>query len=200
LGTDFVPYFTRVCYLWTDHADSKQQSVFVGLGSTGGQSTYLNRKDACLNTKQAIASIYEWKANWVEQVCREVMPPFGGLVRPDWVARGGGVVLGKIRGNPDFGLAKDQTLDLIGVQFSRDSTERAIFWRWFLENGTGMLFAEGNYLNPLSHNLQLIDYTVFQQNAALTESDFSFPSCSPSSELLLFGSPGAVATAQREFF
>jgi hypothetical protein len=25
----------------------------------------------------------------------------------------------------------------------------AIFWLWFLEKGIGMLFSEGNYMNPL---------------------------------------------------
>ena len=28
----------------------------------------------------------------------------------------------------------------------------AIFWLWFLENGAGMPFSEGNYMNRLSHN------------------------------------------------
>ncbi|MGZ5544205.1 MAG: hypothetical protein ACXWIU_05990, partial [Limisphaerales bacterium] len=113
IGTDFVPYFTRVCYLWTGDADSKQQSVFVGLGSAPGQSTYLNRKDACLNTKGVTPVIYKWNPGtdfWEKNECRKSDT---GLVRPDWVARGGGVIMGKIRGNPDFGLAEDQTIELI---------------------------------------------------------------------------------------
>ena len=53
----------------------------------------------------------------------------------------------------------------------------AIFWLWFLGNGDGMLFTEGNYLNPLSHNLQLIDYNRFVQNADVSQGDFSNPHC-----------------------
>ena len=30
-------------------------------------------------------------------------------------------------------------------------------------------------MNPLSHNLQLIDYNLFMQNAAVTQLDFSNP-------------------------
>ena len=41
-----------------------------------------------------------------------------------------------------------------------------------------MLFTEGNYMNPLSHNLQLIDYNIFIQNAGLTQDDFSSPCAS----------------------
>jgi hypothetical protein len=48
----------------------------------------------------------------------------------------------------------------------------AIFGLWFLEDGAGMLFNEANYVNPLSHNLQLIDYNVFVMDAALTQDDF----------------------------
>jgi hypothetical protein len=44
-----------------------------------------------------------------------------------------------------------------------------------------MLFSEGNYLNPLSHNLQLIDYNHFVQNAAITQNTFSNP-CAPASK------------------
>jgi hypothetical protein len=38
-----------------------------------------------------------------------------------------------------------------------------------------VLFTEGNYMNPLSHNLQLIDYTLFVQNSGITQQDFSNP-------------------------
>jgi len=85
------------------------------------------------------------------------------------------VIMGKIRGNPQFGLEADQTLNLIAAQAPRGGGELAIFWVWFLENGTGVLFTEGNYVNPLSHNLQLIDYNVFLRNAGLTQDDFSNP-------------------------
>ena len=86
--------------------------------------------------------------------------------------------MGQIRGNPNFGLATNQTINLIAAELPRGGGELAIFWLWFLENGTGMLFTEGNYMNPLSHNLQLIDYNVFIQNARITQEDFSNP-CAP---------------------
>jgi hypothetical protein len=64
---------------------------------------------------------------------------------------------------------------VIAAQAPRGGGELAIFWLWFLENGTGMLFTEANYINPLSHNLQLIDYSVFIGNAELMQDDFSNP-------------------------
>jgi hypothetical protein len=83
--------------------------------------------------------------------------------------------MGQIRGNPQFGLAADEKLNLIAAQAPRGGGELAIFWVWFLENGVGMLFSEANYMNPLSHNLQLIDYNIFIRNAGLTQKDFSNP-------------------------
>jgi hypothetical protein len=38
-----------------------------------------------------------------------------------------------------------------------------------------MLFSEGNYMSPLSHNLQAIDYNLFMRDAGLTQNDFSSP-------------------------
>jgi hypothetical protein len=180
LGTDFIPYFTRVCYLWTGRADSKQQTVFIGLGTVPGQSTYLQRTDTCLNMTGTLQPYYEWQTQtngWTFTRCLEPNPPVG-LPRPDWLARDKGKIMAQIRGNPNFGLATDQTIRLIAAELPRGGGELAIFWLWFLEDGTGMLFSEGNYMNPLSHNLQLIDYNVFVQNAGLTQGDFSNP-CAP---------------------
>jgi hypothetical protein len=180
LGTDFIPYFTRVCYLWTGKADSKQQTVFIGLGTAPGQSSYLQRTDMCLNRKGTTQPYYEWQtqaSSWALDKCLQHNPPVG-LPRPDWVAGDNGTIMGQIRGNPDFGLAKDQTINLIAAELPRGRGELAIFWLWFLDNGTGMLFTEGNYMNPLSHNLQLIDYNIFVQNAGLTQHDFSSPCAS----------------------
>jgi hypothetical protein len=41
----------------------------------------------------------------------------------------------------------------------------------------GTLFYEGNYMNPLSHNLQVTDYNIFifLHDAGLTQGDFSSP-------------------------
>jgi len=180
LGTDFIPYFTRVCYLWTGQADSKQQTVFIGFGTVPGQSSYLQRTDTCLNMTGTVQPYYEWQSqtsSWVLNRCLEPNPPVG-LPRPDWVARDNGMIVGQVRGNANFGLAADEAINFIAAELPRGGGELAIFWLWFLENGTGMLFTEGNYVNPLSHNLQLIDYSVFVQNAPLTQDDFSNP-CAP---------------------
>jgi hypothetical protein len=101
--------------------------------------------------------------------------------------------MGQIRGNPQFGLAADEKLNLIAAQAPRGGGELAIFWVWFLENGVGMLFSEGNYMNPLSHNLQVIDYNLFMRNAGLTQDDFSNP-CGWATE-----APPNLATAHGHF-
>jgi hypothetical protein len=177
LGTDFIPYFIRVCYLWTGADDSKQQSVFIGLGTVPGQSSYLERSDTCLNLTGTVQPYYEWQSatnSWQFKRCLDGNPPVG-MPRPDWVADDKSVIMGQIRGNLNFGLAADQAINVIAAQLPRGNGVLAIFWLWFLDNGTGMLFTEGNYVNPLAHNLQLIDYNLFVRNANITQNDFSNP-------------------------
>jgi hypothetical protein len=123
---------------------------------------------------------FEWDrsgSNWVFKDCLQPNPPVG-LPYPDWIERDDGVVKAQILGNPNFGLTSDETLNLIAAQLPRGGGELAIFWLWFLGNGVGLLFSEGNYLNPLSHNLQVIDYNLFSRNADLTQNDFSNPCAS----------------------
>jgi|ERR1700733_450240 len=177
LGTDFIPYFTRVCYLWTGDADSKQQTVFIGQGPTGGEGSYLKRTDTCLNTQRTDQPYLEWNngaKTWELKKCLDPLPGVG-LPFPDWLARDGGVAMGQIIGNPSFGLAPGQVLNLVAAELQRGKGELAIFWVWFLGNGTGMLFSEGNFMNSMSHNLQLIDYNLFLRNAPVTSADFSNP-------------------------
>jgi hypothetical protein len=164
-----------VCYLWTGDAYSKQQTVFIGLGVNAGQGTYLQRTDSCLNTRETDQPYYTWSNNqWLLHQCLPKIPGVG-LPYPDWVSRDGGVVMGMITGNPTFGLSPGQSLNLIAAQLPRGGGELAIFWLWFTGEGDGVLFTEGNYMNPLSHNLQLIDYTLFVQNAGIAQKDFSNP-------------------------
>jgi hypothetical protein len=177
IGMDFIPYFTRVCYLWTGESDSRQQSIFIGQGLTPGQGSYLNRRDTCLNLTGTVQPVYDWNSKdqtWLLKKCLERNPPVG-LPRPGWLADGGGFIVARIEGNKDFGLAEGQAIDLIAAPFLRGPGELAIFWLWFFETGAGMLFSEGNYLNPLSHNLQLIDYVLFERNAKVSHDDFSNP-------------------------
>jgi hypothetical protein len=177
LGTDFIPYFTRVCYLWTGNPDSIQQSIFIGLGTTAGQGNYLVRSDNCLNLTGTMQPYYVWQGStnsWNFTQCLPDPPPVG-MPFPDWVKRDQGRVMAQISGNADFGLGSGQQLNLIAAKLPRGGGELAIFWLWFLGDGTGMLFTEGNFVNPTHHNLQLIDYTSFVQNAPLAQNDFSNP-------------------------
>ncbi len=176
LGTDLLPYFTRVCYLWTGDHESKQQTIFIGLG-TNGKNTYMQRTDTCLNMIGTVQPYYEWQVHtnvWCPTKCLEDNPPVG-LPKPDWLEQDRGMIIVQIRGNPNFGLATNEAINIIAAQLPRGRGELAIFWLWFLEDGRGMLFSEGNYMNPLSHNLQLIDYTMFVQDADITQSDFYNP-------------------------
>ena len=183
IGGDPVPYATRVCYLWTGDADNncdadKQQCVFIGMGSFRSplDRAYSTRADTCLNCGGTTQPYYEWDSAagaWAHRACIPVESE--GLPYPDWLARDGALIVGRIRGNPRFGLAADETLNLIAAQAPSGVGKLAIFWLWFLENGVGMLFSEGNYMNPLSHNLQAIDYNLFLRDAGLTQNDFSSP-------------------------
>jgi hypothetical protein len=181
LGTDFIPYWTRVCYQWTGTSDSKQQTVFVGLGLDPGKGNYLERSDNCLDTSHTDQPYLEWDEDndeWVLKKCQDPIPGVG-LPRPDWVARDGGIVAAQISGNRDFGLASGEVLNVIAAELPRGKGELAIFWVWFTGDGAGMLFTEGNYMFPTSHNLQLIDYTRFVRDATFAASDFSNPCQSP---------------------
>ena len=180
LGTDFMPYFTRVCYRWTGSAESKQQTAFIGLGTTSGGGTYLQRTDSCLNTNETDQPYFEWDSganSWSFKKCLDALQGVG-LPYPDWVARDHGVVMARIAGNPSFGLRHGETLDLVAAELPRGGGEVAIFWVWFLGTGAGMLFSEGNIMNSLSHNLQLIDYSLFVRDAPISAADFSNP-CAP---------------------
>lgn len=175
LGTDLIPYWTRITYLWTGDASSQQQSVFAGLGLNAGLGNYLQRTDSCLNTNETAQPYYQSSNNeWVLDQC---LPPLQGvgLPYPNWLSRDNGVAMGQITGNPDFGLQPGQSMNLFAASLPRGGGAEAIFWLWFTAEGNGVLFTEGNYMNPLSHNLQLIDYTLFVQNAGLTQSVFDNP-------------------------
>jgi hypothetical protein len=178
LGTDFIPYWTRVCYLWTGDASSQQQSVFVGLGLNAGQGNYVQRTDSCLNTNETAQPYYKYPSSgsgeWTLNQCLPALQGVG-LPYPDWLSRDAGVAMGQITGNANFGLQPGQTLNLFAAELPRGGGAMAIFWLWFASSGDGVLFTEGNYINPLSHNLQLIDYTLFVQNAGLTASAFANP-------------------------
>lgn len=176
LATDLIPYYTRVCYLWTGKEDSKQQTVFIGLGPVAGLGSYLQRTDTCLNLFGTMEPYYDWRGStdsWAFDKCLDPLPV--GIPYPDWLERDKGVVMAQIVGNANFGLNPGQALNLIAAPLPRRGGELALFWLWFLENGTGMLFTEGNYINPTSHKFQLIDYNSFVRNATIAQDDFTCP-------------------------
>jgi len=174
LGLDLIPYYTRICYHFTGDKQSKQQSIFIGLGVDPGSGSYFKRSDTCLNTSQSDNPYFEWDdaLGWNLKYCLPSETGIGVPV-PDWVSQGHGVVMGQIRGNANFGLEPDEALNLIAAEMPAAGGELAIFWVWFLDNGVGMLFSEAKYIHPLSHTLQLVDYNLFLRDAPITGSDFS---------------------------
>jgi hypothetical protein len=174
IGTDFIPYFTLVFY---DYGLGKQQTIFLGLGLTAGEGTYNDRQDCCLTTSQTDVPQYYWDASsleWVANCCDGTISGVG-LPYPDWLTRDGGKVVAQIAGNAAFGLQPNEVLNLFNAPLDRGPGELALFWVWFLGDNTGVLFTEANFKNPTDHNLQLIDYTLFQQNATISPSVFSDP-------------------------
>src|SRR5262249_48205346 len=111
---------------------------------------------------------------WAWTLCQQPIPGVG-LPKPDWLKLDNGRAMAQIVGNPNFGLAQGQALNLFAAPLPRGAGELALFWVWFTGEGNGVLFTEGNYLHPRSHNLQLIDYTLFVQNAGLTQQAFDGP-------------------------
>ncbi len=171
---DAIPYDTRVCYLWTGDANSKQQTVMIGNGASDLPNTpYLVRADACLNTKGSTYPSYDWKCDKWEWNGDDPQAPWG-IPYPDWIADANGEVMGQIIGNPHFGLGECETLNLIAAKVDMGGGQLSIFWVWFLGNEVGMLFSEGSFIKSLDH-LQLIDYTRFVRNAPVTQGDFSGP-------------------------
>ncbi|MCG6989795.1 MAG: hypothetical protein LJF06_16670 [Gemmatimonadetes bacterium] len=178
IGTDFIPYYTVVFY-WYSHGH--QQSIFVGLGPDPGKSTYYDRQDCCLTTSYTdLPQYYAKDGVWTAACC---YPRLDGIALPvrDWVkaaidAFGGGVAA-SITGNPQFGLAPGEVLHLIDCELPRGGGVTSLFWVWFTEDQAGVLFSESNYAESVTaHNLQLIDYLEFEQNASwITPDRFNDP-------------------------
>jgi hypothetical protein len=177
LAIDLIPYRLRVCYNFTGDDRSKQQSIFIGWGQNPGAGSYFKRTDTCLNPSGTDMPYFEWNdaSGWGDpKFCLPFLAGVGPPV-PDWPAKDRAVIMGQIKGNPDFGLEKDQVLNIISGKNPGDFGALGLFWAWFLQNNVGMLFCEGNFINSLSHTLQLLDYTLFDRDAPIAESDFSDP-------------------------
>jgi hypothetical protein len=187
LANDAVPYRTRVCYLWTEDANSKQQTVLIGQPTDGppdparpSSNAYLGRSDACLSATGTGLANYAWTCDNWEWNSNQSGPGLG-LPYPNWLARGQGMVMGQIVDNRDFGLAAHETLNLIAVNAGPGD----LFWVWFLGNGVGMMFSEATFNNSFGH-LEVIDYDLFVRDAPVTQDDFSgpFPAAEAAARLL----------------
>ncbi|MGH8065227.1 MAG: hypothetical protein ACRERE_08305 [Candidatus Entotheonellia bacterium] len=173
IGTDFIPYYTRVYYWWSY---KHQRTEFIGYGTQPGKSTYNDRQDTVLYASYTTNPVYTWQNNqWQQTGCNLCLNGVG-IPRPDFVAADGGVMKASITGNPAFGLGPQQTLYLIRAPMPRSATVLSLFWLWFTADQKGVLFSECEFTNPLAHDLQVIDYDLFQQNAGwITEADFPDP-------------------------
>jgi hypothetical protein len=179
IGCDFIPYYTEVWYWWTYQ---HQRSMFVGYSPNPGRSTYRDRQDTILYTGYTTSPIYYAVSEdvWEKVGCNPCLPGVG-IPRPDFVGADGGVVKAVILGNPAFGLGPDQALNLIGVSMLRPPKPNgeqvlSLFWFWFTDDQKGVLFSEGNYVDTVvAHDLQVIDYEYFEQNAADHVTEQSFP-------------------------
>jgi hypothetical protein len=201
LDHDAVPYRTRVCYLWTEDTSRKMQTVLIGRPIAGGPdptrptcNAYLERVDACLSATGSGIGVYKWTCdNWQFQR-GDPGPPSHGVVHPDWVERSGGMVMGQIVGNSDFGLACGETLNLIAGNPHPDN----IFWVWFLQNGVGMMFSRAIFGPESLGHIQLADYNLFVQHAPVTQDDFSgpFPAAEAATEPRAYAAPAAEAATE----
>jgi hypothetical protein len=62
----------------------------------------------------------------------------------------------RLRLGPSANHAADQGADVTSV-----------FWFWFTDDQKGVLFSEGNFIDTVvDHDLQVIDYEYFEQNAS----------------------------------
>jgi hypothetical protein len=177
LAVDLIPYRVRVCYSFPDGERSKQQSIFIGWGQTPGAGSYFKRTDTCLHPGGTDMPYFEWNdaAGWGDP--KFCLPSLAGIGPPfpDWPSRDHAVIMGQIKGNRDFGLEKDEVLNILAGMNPGAFGALGTFWVWFLENNVGMLFCEGNFMNSLSHTLQILDYTLFEKDAPVEDSDFSNP-------------------------
>jgi hypothetical protein len=170
IGCDPIPYWTQVWYWWSY---KRQRTSFVGYGLEAGTGTYRNRIDNVLYSNFFTSPVY-YALNQYEWVpsCPNPCFPGVGLPRPDFVAADGGVVKATITGNPAFGLGPQQAMLLIRVSMPRGPNPNgvdvtSVFWFWFTDDQKGVLFSEGNFIDTVvDHDLQVIDYEYFEQNAS----------------------------------
>jgi hypothetical protein len=172
IGCDPIPYFTQVWYWW----DYKhQRTSFIGYGLTNGTGTYDDRIDNVLYSNYFTSPVYKWNQGQWNPSCPIPCFPGVGLPQPNWVADDGGKVKAMVSGNADFGLKADQTMLMIAAAMPRPPNALSLFWLWFTDDQKGVLFSECNYVDTVvSHDLQVIDYEIFERNAGNVNQD-SFP-------------------------
>jgi hypothetical protein len=179
IGCDPIPYWTQVWYWWSNKT---QRSSFVGYGFEAGTGNYRQRQDNVLYadyfTNPQYYAVDEHQ--WLLAQCAPGLQGVG-LPRPDFVAADGGVVKATIVGNASFGLGPNDELQLIRVSMPRGPNGNgvdvtSVFWFWFTADQKGVLFSEGNFIDTVTaHDLQVIDYDYFEQNASDNVNANSFP-------------------------
>jgi hypothetical protein len=180
IGCDPIPYLTQVWYWWSY---KHQRTSFIGYGVNAGTGTYDDRIDNVLYGDFFTSPVYKWNGQQWNPSCP--IPCFAGvgLPRPDFVAADNGIVKATVSGNADFDLNEDQTMLMIAASMPRGPNKKGIdvtslFWFWFVDDQTGVLFSEGNFIDTvIDHDLQVIDYEYFERNArdSVNKGSFSDP-------------------------
>jgi hypothetical protein len=172
IGCDFIPYYTEVHYWWSQ---KRQRTMFIGYGTQQGKSTYNDRQDTILYSGYTTSPVYEWRNGvWEKVACNPCLPGIG-IPRPDFMKADGGTIKATITGNRDFGLEEGACLSVIAADLPRGQGILSLFWFWFTGDQKGVLFSECEFAPELKHDLQLIDYETFEQNASDSVDDTSFP-------------------------
>lgn len=155
----------------------RQLSRFINFGAQG-QGELGQRQDEILYWATANAVQYRWDQTHWDAYCKEVIPGIG-YPRRNFPALSGSSVKGCVRGNGDFGIGPGDTLYfVVSGPMPRPGTA-SIFWWWFMQDQTGVLFSECELATPPDHALSLVDYGEFQRNATwIDESFFPDPSAS----------------------
>ena len=164
----------------------RQLSRFINF-SAQGTGERGQRQDEILYWADGHAVQYRWDQSRWDPYCKEAIPGIG-YPRRNFPALSGSSVKGGIRGNADFGIGPGDTLYfVVSGPMPRPGTA-SIFWWWFMQDQTGVLFSECELATPPDHALSIVDYGEFQRNATWIDEGFfpdpsaNLPTCGNASE------------------
>ena len=181
IGESLLCYPTTVFYndlLANPSAPSsepgRQLSRFINF-SADGTGELDQRQDELLGSASGHANQYRWDQGGWQAYCQQPIPGIG-YARRNFPALSGSSVKGCIRGNADFGIGPGHALYfVVSGPMPRPGTA-SIFWWWFMDDQTGVLFSECELATPPDHALSIIDYAEFQRDATwIDESCFPDP-------------------------